>query len=754
MHNINKNLTCCYYNVVLRLVGRNSKMNKMIYTSAVALAFLISQSAEGRVTPGDETAISIRPNMATGLASKAHVNRSGSSVPVAPKAPPAPKALLAPKTKPLQASSNSRANGVAKQLNRMVKRPLDVYEYMDKITSAFNKFAEEYELKTIANIVNLYLAGNITLIREGINTAKSEIASMQTQLNQDLASLQRDNSAIINEFRPLFEEFKPLLTRLRSSINAYGRRTLNVSGFSFLREKVEAIAIKYFDKVMSIGDRLKSEPASGKLKLKSAETTLIKTVRLATGLCDLEYFAGQQKSEVFQLKNIMRNERIVKTAISLTDLNCLIKRRIKEINKEIDAGTAERIITYSDGETVTERELLTQAVNCIDNSRLSDLLAIRDKLNSRDTNDQDTEPVKRIRLLSDNIVDAQGLLKQAKEAGDTGHYSQFSKMLSNGGMALIPSVNALTAPVLSVDYNDPQARTLLSGRQLTGDISQTYVDLLSNGLFSPFSRNTLYLINSNAKNSVSSYFSTMGNRVTARTSADTTKTTNTAGQITSNVEARKERPLPLPPSAEISAEEANPRFEGLERATSVTSNTNRSIASRDEATEEAASEDSSADSLAATRAEARRERSLPIPPRTEALAEAAPVAPNAEAPEVSSVAPSAESSAEEANPRTEATEEASPRTEGVEELSIAPSTEIREERPLPTYSRQEDSEERVASVAPKVDNISSRSRVRARRVLSEKIQRLINRYDSVKDEVSVADSIRDYKVRRGLASNR
>ncbi|MCR5225237.1 MAG: hypothetical protein K6C34_04085, partial [Alphaproteobacteria bacterium] len=438
----------------------------------------------------------------------------------------APKALPTLKAKTLQTPSSSRANSVAKQTNKTVKNPLDIYEYMGKVALTFNQFAEDFGLKTIANIVNLYLAGNVTLIREGINTAKSEIVGMQTQLNQDLALLQRNNSAIINEFRPLFEELKTLLTQLKISVNAYGRQTSSAPRFSKLKWQIEAVAVKYFDKVMHIGDRLKTEPTSSKSKLKSLENLLVKTVRLAVSLRDLEYLAEQPKSAVFSPKNIMRNERIVKTAISLTDLNSLIKRRIKAIATEAET----HIITYSDGKTITEQELLTQARDCIDRACLSDLSALRDKLNLRYTNDQDTESIKRIRLLSNNIVDAQDLLKQAQKVGDTGYYSQFGKMLSDGGMSLIPLVNTFTASIISTDYNDPQARALLSGKQLTGDISQMYVDLLSNGLFSPFSRSILYIVASNAKLSLSSYFSFTGKLASAETSADITQATRTSSE--------------------------------------------------------------------------------------------------------------------------------------------------------------------------------------------------------------------------------
>ncbi len=391
-------------------------------------------------------------------------------------------------------------------------KKVNVSDVMQELREQLDEFLDSNGVKTMANVVNLYLQGNREKISEGISVAEASMVRLNNRLNNDLDELTK-----VAKSNPGIEEFSGILQNLPDLLQKLNKKSYQANDrdkaktFEKISQEINKIAHAYFQKVMKSGEILKTIP--NLTALKDAEIVLERAVVLADSFSDLINLSEQPRNEEF-------SERATRDVISIINL----KRFISDKLKDSSTSSTNFIALPTGGDPIPEGEYLGKALQYIDNTckgnnQLQKLLDMRDVLNNKYTtitsNDQTNskDPLMIIRQLDDRISGIGNLLKQASRDSNNSKYTQFGKMFTEGdtgyGGALISSVNQWIDSENFAEFSNDKIRNAFKGKDLTGDVVAEYITLLTDdmNLCKSFAKSVINRIVSQTKFKSSSFAS-------------------------------------------------------------------------------------------------------------------------------------------------------------------------------------------------------------------------------------------------------
>ncbi len=481
--------------------------------------------------------------------------KGGSNVP--PPPPPPPFAMSGNVPPPPPPPSLSASGNVPPPLPplegmSLTAKEVDVGIIMKDLRAELDEFLDDNGMRTMANIVNLYLEGNKEKISEGISTAEIAMTRLNNRLNTDLKEMRKISDAdpssndskkqknataashVVKEYIEIFESLQVPLKKL----TAKGYRAEDADKkktFRIISQEINEIAAKYFQKVINSGEKLKKVPSL--TALKDAETVLERAVVLSDSFSNLVDLSMKSRNEAF-------SERSTQDALQIISLKGLISSKLKEIDSEAskdpatpstdDQGSDEKqsisaasknYVKLPTGAEISEKEYLEKALQYIDetsegNNQLQKLLDMRDVLNNKYTEivsnnhaDNRKNPLMVIRMLDDRIAKIGNLLEQASKKSKTDKYSQFGRMFTMGDSeyagALIDSVNKWINFENFANFDDKKIRNLFRGKNLSGNVAEEYIKLLTvdMNLCKSFAKNVTNIMSRQKHFKISSFVS-------------------------------------------------------------------------------------------------------------------------------------------------------------------------------------------------------------------------------------------------------
>lgn len=434
-------------------------------------------------------------------------NVLSSNIPPAPPMPPKLSGPTPPPPPPMGMFQPGLSNTFAEQ------KAEDVSIIMEDLRRNLNDFLDENSIKTMANVINLYLQGNKEKISEGISTAESSMIRLNSRLENDLKELNKlsESNSTIEAIYDILQELPSSLKKL--STKGYRAEVGNkTETFRKISQDIKNIAHKYFQEVMVSGKFLKDIP---NLKaLKDAEIVLERAVVLSDSFSNLVDLSEQSRNDEF-------SERATRDVLSILNL----KRYISDKLKEINLASSKNFISLPTGEIIVEKEYLEKARSyiektCKGHDQLQKLLDMRDVLNnkytiisSNDQVDNKKDPLSIIRKLDDRMADLGNLLQEASETSKNDNFSQFGKMFTEGdvgyGGALIASISQWISGENFADFSNEKIRLSFKGKDLTGDIVGEYIKLLTSdmNLCRSFAKSVISTISRRKNFKASSYSS-------------------------------------------------------------------------------------------------------------------------------------------------------------------------------------------------------------------------------------------------------
>ncbi|MBO4405132.1 MAG: hypothetical protein J5821_00195 [Alphaproteobacteria bacterium] len=310
---------------------------------------------------------------------------SGSKVPPPPPPPFAMNGSVPPPPPPFSMGGNTL----------LPAKEVDVDIIMKDLRGELDEFLDDNSIKTTANIVNLYLAGNKEKISEGVSTAEAAMTRLDGRLNKDLEEMRKmadtepssDDSkesektivasSIIKEYIEIFEALQVPLKKLTAkeyrAENPDKRKT-----FREVSREINKIAHEYFQKVMTSGEKLKKVPSL--TAVKDAEIVLERAVVLSDSFSNLVDLSVESRNEAF-------SERSTRDAIQIINLKRFISNKLKEIDSAVSEMPMEEKVTEKE---YSGQEYLEKTLQYIDkvwkgNSQLQNLKEfISDKIKEID----------------------------------------------------------------------------------------------------------------------------------------------------------------------------------------------------------------------------------------------------------------------------------------------------------------------------------------------------------------------------------